>query len=531
MYNFTDVTEASRGVPLPSEALKINGEYIENLIPGYRTLTVSGREALAPEVYTFETGIRDGSGLSSKRYPARIITVTYQLVAGSNTAYRDAYNALGGILDVIDAELIFADEPDKYFVGTPSYIGEVEPGSNAVVGQFEITCLDPFKYSVEEYEAEPNADGAILIEYGGTVKSFPTMRVEFAEESEPATLTGKGECGYVAFFDERENIIQLGDPDEVDGEKDVYPKSQALIHQRFIYSDGWNSSAKALWYTNSGTFTTQQIGTLGMKNLPNSAYWCLSATAYGTYANGPHGASFGRTIPADASGDKTNDIFDLYFKPAFAISSGNTGKSQYGEWAMILVSDTGEKVAKVRLAKNAAGNKARMMFYVNEKTIYTGDVDVSAGNAQFGKGPDSPLCRISRTASGYRFIMGGVTKNFNLEAGVARPTIAKVEFMLSQYYNWAPMNVNGLLTVKFTKNYCQTDKDIPNKFQSNDILEVDCRTGEVLLNKAPRPDLGALGNDWEGFHLSPGLNQIGFAYSDWAAETPLATVKYREVFL
>ena len=47
MYNFIDVNEVSEGVVLPSEALQINGEFIENLIPGYRTLNVSGREALS----------------------------------------------------------------------------------------------------------------------------------------------------------------------------------------------------------------------------------------------------------------------------------------------------------------------------------------------------------------------------------------------------------------------------------------------------------------------------------------------------
>ena len=42
MYEFRDTIErVSEGVILPSEALMINGEYIEHLIPGYRTLTVS----------------------------------------------------------------------------------------------------------------------------------------------------------------------------------------------------------------------------------------------------------------------------------------------------------------------------------------------------------------------------------------------------------------------------------------------------------------------------------------------------------
>ena len=61
MYNFIDTTEALGGTSLPSEALKINGEYIENLISGYRTLSVTGREALSSELTHFETGVRDGS--------------------------------------------------------------------------------------------------------------------------------------------------------------------------------------------------------------------------------------------------------------------------------------------------------------------------------------------------------------------------------------------------------------------------------------------------------------------------------------
>ena len=218
MYNFIDVSETSEGTFLPSEALKINGEYIENMIPGYRTLTVSGREALSPEVYTFETWNRDGSGLTNKRYPERVINVTYQLIAANNSAFRDAYNKLGGILNVVDAELIFNDEPDKFFIGTPSNIGEVDPGKNPVVGQFDSLCLDPFKYSVTEYESTPTAGSkSVTIEYNGTFKSYPTLQVNFAEESEPDDITGKGECGYVAFFDANKHILQFGDPEEVDG--------------------------------------------------------------------------------------------------------------------------------------------------------------------------------------------------------------------------------------------------------------------------------------------------------------------------
>ena len=50
---------------------------------------------------------------------------------------------------------------------------------------------------------------------------------------------------------------------------------------------------------------------------------------------------------------------------------------------------------------------------------------------------------------------------------------------------------------------------------------------------AIRQDLGALGNDWERFYLSPGMNKIGTTYSDWmpSGYGPTFRIAYREVFL
>ena len=83
------------------------------------------------------------------------------------------------------------------------------------------------------------------------------------------------------------------------------------------------------------------------------------------------------------------------------------------------------------------------------------------------------------------------------------------------------------------KNNCNTIKDIPNKFSANDVVVADCRNAEITLNGIPSPSLGALGNKWEAFCLTPGLNQIGVAYSEWVAadHAPRFTVRYREVFL
>lgn len=265
MYHFVDTNDCPEGVILPSEALRINGEYIENLIDGYRTLHISGREALSPDISEYETGIRDGSRLKNKRYPSRVITVTYQIIAADSEAFRAAYNKLGRVLNVKSAELIFNDESDKFYLGTPAEIGAVEPGRNAVVGDFNILCTDPFKYSLTEYEAELSTEELnALIDYHGTYKAFPTLEADFYKASADDSA-GAGDCGYVSFFNDAKKSIQFGNPDETDG-SNAYEKSQTLIDQEFLNSLSWVAGSLS-WAVNNGSVfpaDVQQIGEIGM---------------------------------------------------------------------------------------------------------------------------------------------------------------------------------------------------------------------------------------------------------------------------
>lgn len=694
MYKFIDINEVSEGDILPSEALQINGEYIENQISGYRTLHVSGREALSPDVETYTTGIRDGSRLKNKKYPERIITVTYQLTAESNEAFREAYNKLGGILNVKEAELIFNDEQDKFFIGTPCIIGNVKPGVNSVVGEFEMLCADPFKYSVIEYEAECNLDeSSILVDYNGTYKAYPTLEAEFynenevAEDGETATpLTGAGDCGFVAFFNEDEKIIQIGDPEEADT-VEAYPKSQALISQTYKASTAWGTAAKSLWTANAGNVipsSTEQNGTVGMKvatyavegseskswsnrlltakstaDAPTFNYsvygkatkrtgnsvkvdisitaslgrdasyfgkgyqlnaavyiagawhevvmkdtntrwegrtghtknisvtvtglatntetltgirfratrpdstggtagelastacnalyigkyeasqaetYYLTATDYGT-ASGSHkqcGAAITRTLPADASGEVGAVNFDLTYSQRMSIGNGKNDTQQAGAFQVQLTDANGANVAGLRIIKNGTGKTGGLWLYVNGETVYTtANIDLSYSGSIVRVGYSS----ITKSGNTISFRVGvgtkgNINKVFKCDA-VANTAVTAVTFMFERNTSYLPLSYNGLYTVRFTKDNCETRKDIPNKFGANDVLTADCRNGEIYLNGIHSPELGALGNDWESFTLSPGLNQIGVAYSSWltADYAPKMKLRYREVFL
>ena len=273
MYKFIDVNEASSGDALPAEALNINGEYIENMVQGYRTLSTKGREALASELDYYEMKARDGAVNKSKRYPPRIITVRYQLLAKSAEEYRESYNMLGYILSANEATLIFNDEKDKFYIGTVTEIGEVEEGRNCVVGEFEIFCVDPFKYSVTEYEAFGNQNSnTILVDYGGTYKSFPKLCVDFHEENDNETsLSTNGECGFVAFFNENEKIIQLGNPNELDSSY-IPPSATTLVNSVFSNHDSYGETAQAQWKQNIGVTTGTDVVQAGIAGMGISSY-------------------------------------------------------------------------------------------------------------------------------------------------------------------------------------------------------------------------------------------------------------------
>lgn len=686
MYKFIDVMETSGGVSLPSEALKINGEFIENLITGYRTLTVEGREALSPELSTDETGIRDGSTIKNKRYPARIIRVTYQLIAASNEAFRAAYNKLASILDVTDAELIFNDETDKYFTGTPSYIGEVPPGTNSVVGEFEILCADPFKYSIYEHEVVPVLDSqSILIDYGGTYKAYPKLTAKFYNESETSedggsvtALTGAGDCGYVAFFNEDEKIIQLGDPEESDDEEAFEP-SQTLCNALFTDAKHWGTAAKSLWALNSGITSSsavKQTGNLGMKSnteelvyaktqtlnvlnitstaeapyvyytvtfsgkrtaettvkltitvsarlggaesyfrkgyvlqahfniygtqrtvtLKNSKdewegttvhkksfdytinnvssstkaltgikFWTtreagggstglISETTLASFPLDPyvkantldyylaptdfgsgsdwHGPSISRTIPADTSGEVGAKNFRLTYQQKMSIGNSGAAAEQKGAFQCLVVSGTGSNrkiLAGVNVYKGSTGTKANLRFYLNGTVKETTSIDLSVSNPYFRSTKSQVITKVGNTVT---FNISGITRTYRDDA-IAEMVANEFTFTFTEFGTDYPLTWNGLLSAKFVKDYCETNRDIPNKFSANDIVEADCKTGEIFLNGVPAPGYGALGNDWEDFCLKPGLNQIGFSYSDWVASeyAPEFSLKYREVFI
>ena len=149
-------------------------------------------------------------------FQERVITVGYQLMNPTAFDFRMAYNKMAQILNVSSAKMIFSDEPDKYFIGTLTSMGETDPGKLCITGELEFTCPDPFKYSVDQKIYK--LSGLSKIYYEGTQDCYPEFRWDI-----------KGNTGYVAAYKDSSTIIQIGNPSESQSASNTFATGDIVV--------------------------------------------------------------------------------------------------------------------------------------------------------------------------------------------------------------------------------------------------------------------------------------------------------------
>ncbi|RND55638.1 hypothetical protein FAM18113_01424 [Lacticaseibacillus paracasei] len=132
----------------------IDGKYIEDLIPGYSTLQVSGRELLSQSIEKQTIGKSDGEFIQYVRNPSREIVVGYRLAAADNLSFRQAFYKLNSILHGDSHQVSFNDDPSKYWIATFSDIDDVPKGRNAITSSFTLFVPDGIAHSVATKTAD-----------------------------------------------------------------------------------------------------------------------------------------------------------------------------------------------------------------------------------------------------------------------------------------------------------------------------------------------------------------------------------------
>lgn len=435
-------------------------------------------------------------------------------MAESNAAFREAYNKLNAILEAEQAEIIFADEPDKYYIGTKQSGSDVPPGMNFVTGEIEFYCADPFKYAVNEKTVIPTLDDnkTITVDYAGTYKCFPRLEAH-----------AKADLGFVAYINQDEKIIQLGDAEETDLEH--YEVSQTLIDESFDTYDAseWTlNNAKTVMVSSEH----KQTGTVILAQDANGDT-VITGAGYGT-GDAWHGPSLTKVVPADVAGKIGAKNCTLSWRHIYTTGTfQDVGVVQF----LMTGKDTdGSKknVAAITFFKNQLGtNQGYAHMYVNGVVKKEIGFDCSWNNPITGY--NAGRSSIAKFGSVFTFNVFGKIYEFTVPE-MTEVEVTEISIYLGARGTYPKIGMNGVHSIRFVAHKVDAWSNVPNKFCRNDLIVADCKSGEVTVNGIVTPGVGALGNDWESFFLKPGMNQINCVYSSWAVK-PEFKLKYREVYL
>lgn len=555
MYEFLDTNQHAVAPVLPAEAVSIDGTYLENIIDGYRTLYVKGRESLGIDLDTFTVGTANGETVKGSKYPARVLTVGFQLLCDNDEDFRLRFNQLNNILSIGEADFIFNDEKDKFFTGYPVMDAEVEAGRNNVTGEWKIYCAYPFKRSVEPITLSSTDTGVVLgnnsatftFDYDGVIPSRPLLRCEFAGAKEGGDYNEDGDCGYVAFLNSDESIIQLGNPEVID--VDATNKNDTLINSVFDNLTGWTASG----------ITTGSI---------TDTYWNRGAGQTQTYAKGVGTLTRSVTSTTDCE-------FDIVHR-ACVSSPAQTGAFR------ALLKNGNTTVAGFVIEKTGSGTNATVSYILNNTVVGTDTIDLSYYNASFGycnrtpvyvtqttytyvtvkkkkkKKKKSNIAEVQRVANtrtvqnGWNYTQSNLNSGISRNGGVVtfsvgtlpdrtfkRSDIEGVGITSVSLETAGTFHTNAVRSVALISKKGVPFADIPNVFTSGDIVEADCNSANVYLYRSgsllghTEPQYGALGNDWEDFEIKVGQNIIRAVWSEWVNTSykPVIKIIFNKVYI
>ena len=133
----------------PEEFILFEFGALEDLIEGYETLTVTGRELFARQVdYQTIKGV-DGAVFLSANYGIREIEVEYFLEANSSKELSEKFSQFNRLIRKPNLKFSISDDLEYYLIGTVQNVDRVQPGMLTIVSSFKILCTDPYKYSKE----------------------------------------------------------------------------------------------------------------------------------------------------------------------------------------------------------------------------------------------------------------------------------------------------------------------------------------------------------------------------------------------
>lgn len=300
--------------PSPADLGMAHYSILERELPGFKVSSVDGRENLAVDIDELEIGYTDGTKYNKKKDKSRDITINFALTSDSQNGYNQLVNKLKSLLYTKESKYVFRDESEVYYIGTVSDISMSKLNSAGTdyvsgTGTINIHCCNPYKYGITTKTVKSqDIDGSqeFIIDYEGTKKSFPSIKAKFSADN-----------GYVAYTNDRGNILQFGNIDEVDGEN--YEKSDKYVDLSKIYTGA--SSANNLI---DGTANAERIiGTYpSTESVKGKLYFSSSPLTSTTYV-----------VSFDAKSTVNGDVMRCFFSSSMLNEQNCTSVTTSQGWS------------------------------------------------------------------------------------------------------------------------------------------------------------------------------------------------------
>lgn len=234
MYGYSKLEKHNENVAFePSDNMMKNRIPINQVIQGYRQLTVTGRGLVGQSVKTTSIAGRRGVWIEDISEPERVLEIKYQLTAESSAELREKFNLLNEFLrNGADEnnllEVSFKDEPDYYYYAIFNGADAIEENALTVVSRFSLLVPDGFKKTRAQ-----TSTGEISIASGLEVTPV-SITVTTSKVTDTVKITnGRQKISFTGTYEANKDIVIEFKQDEV---KATY-KNRSILSELDLFSD------------------------------------------------------------------------------------------------------------------------------------------------------------------------------------------------------------------------------------------------------------------------------------------------------
>lgn len=225
----------------PSDNMSINGTPVNEIVDGYRQLSVSGRGLIGREVKTTSIAGRRGVWIEEISEPSRVLEIKYQLEAKTSEELRDKFDKLNLFLRTTNSsnllEVTFKDEPNFTYFAIFNGADNFEENSKSIVSRFSLLVPDGYKKSrLKESVGQ--------IELTGAFEVIPEKIVVTTTKTTNAVriTNGRQTISFTGAYDVNQDITILFETNEV---KALY-KGRSILSELDLFSDLENFKVRNL---------------------------------------------------------------------------------------------------------------------------------------------------------------------------------------------------------------------------------------------------------------------------------------------